>query len=113
MRLALIVTTVVLLAASTTALGASDARRPALRITDLAPLTVRGANFRPGERVKLLVNAGMPVTRAVRAGARGRFVARLGVGLDASSCSAVVQAIGAAGSRAMIDMTRPGCDERP
>jgi len=112
-RLALTAVVVALFAASTTALGAPDTRRPVLRITDLAPLTVRGANFRPGERVKLLVNAGTPVVRAVRAGERGRFVARLGVRLDASSCSAVVQAVGAAGSRAMVDLARPGCGERP
>jgi hypothetical protein len=112
-RIVLTALAVALLATSTTALGGSDARRPALRITDLAPLTVRGTNFRPGERVKLLVNAGTPVVRAVRAGERGRFVARLGVRLEASSCSAAVQAIGAAGSRALVDLARPGCGERP
>jgi len=111
-RIVLTALTVVVLATATTALG-TDSRRPELRITDLAPLTVRGANFRPGERVKLLVNAGRPITRAVRAGARGRFVVRLGVGLDAGTCSASVQAIGAAGSRALVDLARPGCDERP
>ena len=78
MRIVLTALAVALLATST-ALGAADARRPALRITDLAPLTVRGSNFRPGERVKLFVNAGRPITRAVRAGARGGFVARLGL----------------------------------
>ncbi len=113
MRLVLLAAVALALVASTTALGASEARRPALRITDLAPLTVRGANFQPGERVKLLVNAGTPLSRSVRAGSRGRFVARLGVRVDAGVCSAVVQAIGAAGSRALVDMTRPGCDERP
>jgi hypothetical protein len=112
-RLALTAIMVALLAVSTTALGASDARRATLRITDLAPLTVRGANFRPGERVKLLVNAGTPVMRAVRAGERGRFVVRLGVRMDASSCSAVVQAVGTAGSRALVDLASPSCGERP
>ena len=111
MRIVLSALAVALLATST-ALGAADARRPTLRITDLAPLTVRGTNFRPGERVKLLVNAGRPVTRAVRAGPRGGFVARLGVRVD-GSCATVVQAIGAAGSRALVDMAAPGCDERP
>ena len=111
MRIVLSALAVALLATST-ALGAADARRPTLRITDLAPLTVRGTNFRPGERVKLFVNAGRPITRAVRAGARGGFVARLGVRVD-GSCAAVVQAIGAAGSRALVDMASPGCDERP
>jgi hypothetical protein len=113
MRIALVVSAVLALVVSATALGAADARRPALRITDVAPLTVRGTNFRPGERVKLLVSAGRPVTRAVRAGPRGRFVARLGVRVDSGACSAVVQAIGSAGSRALVDMARPGCDERP
>ena len=113
MRIALVVASVLALLVSATALGGADARRPALRITDVAPLTVRGTNFRPGERVKLLVSAGRPVTRAVRAGVRGGFVARLGVRVDAGACSAVVQAIGSAGSRALVDLTRPGCDERP
>jgi len=114
MRIALVVASVLALLVSATALGGADARRPALRITDVAPLTVRGTNFRPGERVKLLVSAGRPVTRAVRAGVRGGFVARLGVRVDAGgACSAAVQAIGSAGSRALVDLTRPGCDERP
>ena len=113
MRFVLFAVVALALVASTAALGAADVRRPALRITDLAPLTVHGVNFKPGERVKLLVNAGAPLSGAVRAGSRGRFVARLGVRLDASSCSVVVQAIGAAGSRALVDLTRPGCDEQP
>jgi hypothetical protein len=112
-RIVLTALAVALLATSTTALGGSDARRPALRITDLAPLTVRGTNFRPRERVKLFVNAGRPITSAVRAGVRGGFVARLGVRVDAGACSTVVQAVGSAGSRALVDMARPGCDERP
>jgi hypothetical protein len=95
-----------------TAVGAADAKRPALRILDLAPLTVQGTSFQPGERVKLLVNAGGPVARSVRAGARGGFTVRLGVSVR--GCTAVVvQAVGGRGSRAMVDLTRPGCDERP
>jgi hypothetical protein len=112
-RIALLAAITALLVTAASAIGSVDARRPTLRVTDLAPLTVQGVNFKPGERVKLLVNAGAPLTRSVRAGSRGRFVARLGVRLDASSCSAVVQAIGAAGSRALVDLARPGCDERP
>jgi hypothetical protein len=112
-RIVLTAFAIALLATSATALGAADSNRPALRISDLTPLTVRGTNFKPGERIKLFVNAGTPITRAVRAGVRGRFVARLGVRVDASACSTVVQAIGAGGSRALVDLTRPGCDERP
>jgi hypothetical protein len=92
--------------------SANAAKRPALTIVDTSPLVVRGANFKPAERVKLLVNYGKPLSRAVRAGPRGGFVVRLGVSVN--GCTAVVvQAIGARGSRAMADLTMPGCDERP
>ena len=77
------------LSASGAALAAGEAKRPALQIVDLSPLTVRGTNFKAGERVKLLVNAGGPISKAVKAGPRGGFVVRLGVRttrLRASSC---------------------------
>lgn len=112
-RIVLLAVVAAALMAPSVALGSADAKRPTLRITDLAPLTVRGADFKPGERVKLLANAGRPVTRAVTAGPRGGFVVRLGVRVDAGCSAAVVQAIGKAGSRATVDLTRPGCDERP
>jgi hypothetical protein len=93
--------------------GAADAaKQPTLRIVGTTPLVVRGTNFRPDERVKLLVSYGRPLVRAVKAGPRGGFVARLGVSVK--GCQAVVvQAIGARGSRAMVDITMPGCDARP
>ena len=112
MRIVLIALVLVTLVTASAALG-GDGKRPALRITDLAPLTVRGTNFEPGERVKLLVNAGRPLSRAVKAGPRGRFLARFGIRVDATCSSVVVQAFGNAGSRAMVDLTRPGCDVRP
>jgi hypothetical protein len=92
--------------------AAEATKRPTLRIVSMAPLTVRGLSFKPGEPVKLLVVAGKPLSRAVKAGPRGGFVARLGV--EVKGCQAVVvQAIGARGSRAMVDVTTPGCDEKP
>jgi hypothetical protein len=99
------------LSACGAAFAGSEAKRPTLRIVDLSPLTVRGTNFKAAERVKLLVNAGGPISKSVKAGPRGGFLVRLGV--RANGCGVVVQAIGARGSRAMVDMTRPGCDERP
>ncbi len=111
MRTALAGIVVVALMSAGGGLGATA--KPTLRITDLAPLTVRGSYFEPGERVKLLVNAGKPLARAVKAGPRGRFLARLGVRVDPTCSAAVVQAFGNAGSRAMVDLTRPGCDVRP
>jgi hypothetical protein len=85
--------------------------RPALRPLDLDPLTLAGSNFRANERVTLLV-AAPPVVKStrVRANARGRFrvVFRVKVGrCDA----AVVQAIGARGSRATFQHDTLDCAE--
>lgn len=101
-----------LLAGAGAAFSAGEAKRPALRILDLAPVRIQGTNFKPGERVQLLINARGPVSKAVRAGPRGGFTVRLGVSLGGCD-ELVVQAVGGRGSRAMVDVTRPGCDERP
>lgn len=90
-------------------LVSGGAARPALRPLDLNPLTLAGSGFRANERVTLLV-AVPPVvkTTRLRASARGRFrvVFRVKVGrCDA----AVVQAIGARGSRATFQHDAIGC----
>jgi hypothetical protein len=107
---------IVALGAAGAALAGPEASKPSLRILDAAQLTVRGTSFKPGERVKLLINAGTPMTKAVKAGPRGGFTARLGVRMN--NATVVVQAIGTRGSRAMVDVTaphgsRPGCNELP
>jgi hypothetical protein len=80
-------------------IGATNGPRATLRAIDLEPLTLRGASFKPSERVKLLVAAPKPSQRVVRADARGRFRVVLALAVD--GCDAVVvQAIGARGSRA-------------
>jgi hypothetical protein len=110
--LASAVAATLLLGVCGSALAGAQARRPTLRILDVAPLKVQGANFKPGERVTLLVNAGRPLTKGLKAGGHGGFTVRLGVSVK--GCTAVVvQAIGARGSRAMADLTMPGCDDRP
>jgi hypothetical protein len=102
----------VALGAYGTALAGGAGKRPTLQILALTPLTVRGASFRPGERVTLLVNAGKPLTKRLAAGPRGGFTVRLHVVVE--GCTAVVvQAIGARGSRAMSDLPMPGCREQP
>ncbi len=114
MRAVLIAISTLALAAAGAASGEPNAKKPSLRIIDQAPLTVRGTDFRPDERVKLLVNAGKPFFRAARAGARGGFIARLGGRVDGACAEVVVQAIGARGSRAMVELlARPGCDTQP
>ena len=49
---------------------------PALQVTALRPVAVRGTGFRPGERLTVVLVVAGRETRAVRAGARGSFVAR-------------------------------------
>jgi hypothetical protein len=82
--------------------------RPALKIASLDPLTVKGTRFVPSERVKLLVNAGRPRTKAAKVDDRGRFT--ISFRLDLDRCAGVVvQAFGTRGSRAMVDVTGPNC----
>jgi hypothetical protein len=85
--------------------------RPALRAVDLDPLTLSGTGFRKNERVTLLV-AAPPVVKSktLRAGVRGRF--RVAFPVAVGRCdSAVVQAIGARGSRATYQHTTVGCTQ--
>lgn len=82
--------------------------RPVLTIVSVDPLVVRGKQFVPGERVKLLVGSPAPRMKAVRADALGRFTVRFE--LEVASCeSVVVQAFGSRGSRAMADRPVLGC----
>ena len=88
---------------------AGGAAKPTLRAVDLQPLTVRGAGFKQQERVKLLI--ALPTgatTRNVRAGVRGRFTVVLAARLDRCD-SAVVQARGARGSRATLQLDALDC----
>jgi hypothetical protein len=86
------------------------ARTPRLEIVRAAPLTIRGAGFRARERVRVLATAAGVETRRVSASAAGTFTVRLS--LEAGRCTAlVVQAFGAAGSRAMIDRPTLDCIE--
>jgi hypothetical protein len=87
--------------------GTGGSRQPRLHITAGDPVRVRGEGFRPGERVRLLVSPGAKTT-SVRASGTGGFSVRLS--LQPDRCTAVVvQAVGAAGSRAMVDVTTPDC----
>ena len=81
---------------------------PHLRIVSDRPFVAVGSGFRPDERVRLLVTAPGPATRAVRAGRLGRF--RVVFSITLTRCGGVViQAVGNLGSRAMVDRTGPDC----
>jgi hypothetical protein len=87
---------------------APERPRAQLVISSLDPLVVRGTGFLPGERVKLLVSAGgrSAPTGAARASGTGRFTARLKAAWSLSG-AVVVQALGARGSRATVDVSAP------
>jgi hypothetical protein len=89
--------------------GGAGAAKPSLRAVDLQPLTVRGVGFKQYERVKLLVAVPAQVTtRNVRANVRGRFTVVLRANIDRCD-SAVVQARGARGSRATLQLDALDC----
>ena len=80
---------------------------PRLALVSDEPVTVAGVGFRPYERVRLLITPG-PSTRNVRAGRLGRFRVTLRASMPRCE-GVVVQALGARGSRAMIDRSGPDC----
>lgn len=100
----------VLLATGSTALGAE--RCATLAIADRDPLTIRGARFAPGEKVKLLVSGHVRLYRSLRAGPRGGFTTAFRVSLGRCD-GVVVQAIGSRGSRAQVDVTQTACAPAP
>lgn len=84
---------------------------PALRPVSLQPLTVQGLRFRANERVTLLLASdGVASKRVVRAGARGRFTVRYTLRVDRCT-SYTLQAIGARGSRALLQRDVIDCIE--
>lgn len=83
-----------------------------LAISDRDPLTIRGARFSPGEKVKLLVSGQVHLSRTVQAGTRGGFTTVFRVSLG--RCDAlVVQAIGSRGHRAQVEVAQTACAPAP
>jgi hypothetical protein len=78
---------------------AAPARTARVAITDLAPFTVHGSGFVPGERVTVTVTAKQRVVRRAVAGARGAFTTRFAT-VDLTKCSAYF--VRAAGSRGSV-----------
>lgn len=75
-----------------------------------APLTLRGAHFRPNERVRVTVTSMLRRTRQVTASPAGVFVVRFAGAQD--RCSGLVAlAVGARGSRAALKLPPLGCPE--
>ena len=100
---------VVLALAAAFAFGShADTARPHLSVPDTAPFIVRGAGFRAGERVRVVVDASNHAVRTVTAGARGGLVARMPAVKLGSCPTFTVRAIGNRGSRASLKVV-PEC----
>jgi hypothetical protein len=78
------------------------------------PFRVRGARFRPHERVRVTVTptGGSPIVRRVRASARGRFVLAF-PGLMVACRGVKGVAVGSRGSRAAFALLSVRCGRGP
>ena len=82
--------------------------KPALTVGTLFPLTIRGAQFRPRERVTVTVAGERTLRKSVQASRSGRFAVSFTIRLP--RCGAVlVRARGTQGSRASYEVPRPDC----
>jgi hypothetical protein len=100
------------LAASGSAVGTgfgSEAARPSLRLVDRDPFTVKGLNFKPRERVKVVLHADEVMSRRATANELGAFLVRFGE-VSIGRCDAFsVRAFGSRGSRAALKLPQPAC----
>jgi hypothetical protein len=89
--------------------GSAVATKASLRVVDLTPVTVRGVQFQPGERVVVTVSSRRSRSATVIAGARGSFTARF-AGFSLRECDMYrVRAVGSRGSRASLTPPPPSC----
>jgi hypothetical protein len=112
MRIGLVVIFVLSLAllGSAAGDGGQVRQKATLKLSGGAPLTLRGAHFRPNERVRVTVTSMLRRTRQVTASPAGVFVVRFAGAQD--RCSGLVAlAVGARGSRAGLKLPPLGCPE--
>jgi hypothetical protein len=101
---------VVVLAFAAFSGAATGFGQPRVWLVDRSPATVRGASFKPAERVVVTLSVGDVVLRkAVVASAGGAFVARWGRAVPSGCAATGVSAVGSAGSRAFFKSPPPDC----
>jgi hypothetical protein len=94
------------------AIGAPDGTRKAtLKMTSGTPVTIRGARFVPGERVRISVSDARTRTRRVTANTAGVFVAEFPIAFDRCN-GLIVSAVGSEGSRATLKRPELLCPPR-
>jgi hypothetical protein len=86
---------------------AGTASRPTIAPADTSPLRLRGALFRPGERVRVTVNGEGRATKRVTASAKGTFVVTFA---GSAGCNLTVVATGDEGSRASFQLSSFVCE---
>jgi hypothetical protein len=96
---------------SACAWGRSEAgKRPSLRMTSSAPLTLTGARFTPGETVRITVTQPRRSVRTVRANSQGSFTVRF-QNVPTAACGTAVsaRAVGRYGSEAWAKTPQREC----
>lgn len=90
--------------------------RPALRLVDASPITVRGTNFKSRELVRVTFTQGLTKkTRTLRATTAGRFRTSAGEDVQLDRCGdfLLVTARGGRGSQARLKYPLPDCPPAP
>ena len=82
--------------------SAERSARPALAVADETPVVLRGSGFKPGERVRVFLQAGEGKwTRTTEAGSAGGFTVRFPLALPGCGQPSA-HAFGSEGSRARL-----------
>ena len=91
--------------------GGESGGKPTLKLVRGAPLTLRGAKFVSGERVRVSASSERTSTRRVSASGSGLFVVRFPFGYDRCN-GLLVTAVGSEGSRATLKRPELLCPPR-
>jgi hypothetical protein len=91
--------------------GATSGARPALKVVDTKPLTIRGTHFHARERVRVAVVANRRFVHVVRTSATGTFNTAFSDVSLADRCGngLLVTAQGATGDTARLKLPLPEC----
>jgi hypothetical protein len=109
MRIGVVVILALGLALLASAANGGESRQKAtLKLAGGAPLTIRGANFLPSERVRVSLSGQRSQTKQVTAGPAGGFVVRFPAAYDRCTAT-IVRAVGARGSLAGLKLPPLAC----
>lgn len=101
---------VLVIAIAAPAAAATGSGRPHVWLADRSPATVRGASFKPAERVAVTLSVGdVTLHKAVVATAAGTFTARWLRSVPSGCVATGIVANGSAGSHAAYKLSPPDC----